>query len=266
MTVSETYEQITVDRDEAVVTIMLNRPARLNAVTMQLWGELESAVQTVTDDPTVHCVVLTGAGDRGFCAGRELDEVQFSRGRTLTRERLDEMQRILIPSLVRMPKPVIAAVNGVAAGAGLALALAADLRIASDTARFTVAFLKIGFVPDAGAAWLLPRAVGYAKALELCATSDLIDANEALRIGLVNDLVPAVSLRQHVADLARRIAGMPPLAVSATKSLLRDATQGGLEEALELESSAQMRMLETDDHREGMTAMKERRAPRFQGR
>src|SRR5437667_230874 len=108
------------------------------------------------------------------------------------------MQRVLIPRLVEMPKPVIAAVNGVAAGAGLALALAADIRVASETARFTVAFLNIGLVPDAGAAWLLPRAVGYPKALELCATSDLVDAPEALRIGLVNRVVPAESLRQEV--------------------------------------------------------------------
>jgi 2-(1,2-epoxy-1,2-dihydrophenyl)acetyl-CoA isomerase len=214
----------------------------------------------------VRCVILTGAGERGFCAGRELDPEQFSHGRPLTRERLDEMQRKLVPTLVRMPKPVIAAVNGVAAGAGLALALAADIRIASETARFTVAFLKIGFVPDAGAAWLLPRAVGYARALELCATSDIVGVEEALRIGLVNKVVPAAALRSEAAALAERIAAMPPLAVGATKTLLRDAMTGSLESALELESAAQMQMMNTDDHREGMAAFQDRRAPQFRGR
>jgi 2-(1,2-epoxy-1,2-dihydrophenyl)acetyl-CoA isomerase len=233
---------------------------------MRLWDELEVATQAAAEDASVRCVVLTGAGDRGFCAGRDLDESQFSDDRPLTRERLDQMQRVLIPRLVEMPKPVIAGVNGVAAGAGLALALAADVRIASDTARFTVAFLKVGFVPDAGAAWLLPRTVGYPKALELCATSDLVDAPEALRIGLVNRVVPSASLRQEVASMAMRIAAMPPLAEAATKRLLRQAMEGSLSRALDLETTAQMDMLATHDHQEGMAALRERREPRFEGR
>ncbi|MBV9359036.1 MAG: enoyl-CoA hydratase/isomerase family protein [Chloroflexi bacterium] len=260
------YEVITVERDGAVVTLTLNRPTRLNAVTMRLWDELEEAARLASDDPTVRCVVLTGAGERGFCAGRDLDETQFSDGRPFTRARLDEMQRGLIPTLVHMPKPLIAVVNGVAAGAGLALALAGDIRLASDTARFTVAFLRVGFVPDAGAAWLLPRTVGYARALELCATNDLVDAAEALRIGLVNRVVPAAQLRPAAAALAARIAAMPPLAVTATKQLLQAAPSGSLEDALELESAAQMRMETTADHQEGMAAFAERREPRFEGR
>ncbi len=260
------YEQIMVSRDGAVLTITLNRPSRLNAITMRLWDELEQVARAAAQDPAVRWVILTGAGERGFCAGRDLDEAQFSDGRPFTRERLDEMQRSVIPSLVGMPKPVLAAVNGVAAGAGLALALAADVRIASETARFTVAFLKVGFVPDAGTAWLLPRAVGYARALELCATSEVIDAAEALRIGLVNRVVPAALLREAAATLAQRIATLPPLAVGATKALLQQAMQDGLERALELETAAQLRMMATHDHQEGMAAFRERREPRFEGR
>lgn len=266
MTLSATYQQIAVQRDGGVLTITLNRPDRLNAITMRLWDELESAAQAAADDPSVRCVILTGAGERGFCAGRDLDELQYSGGEPLTRERLDRMQRVLIPCLVEMPKPVIAAVNGVAAGAGLALALAADVRVASDTARFTVAFLKVGLVPDAGAIWLLPRAVGYPKALELCASSDVVDAAEALRIGLVNQVVPAGALREVAAAMAGRMAAMPPVTVGATKRLLQQAMLGNLENALDLETSAQMPMLASYDHQEGLAAFRERRPPRFEGR
>jgi 2-(1,2-epoxy-1,2-dihydrophenyl)acetyl-CoA isomerase len=266
MMLSTSYEQIAVQREGAVLTITLNRPNRLNAITMRLWDELEDAAQAASQDESVRCVVLTGAGERGFCAGRDLDDSQFSEGRPFTRDRLDQMQRVLVPRLVGMPKVVIAAVNGVAAGAGLALALAADIRVASDAARFTVAFLKIGLVPDAGAAWFLPRIVGYSKALELCATSDVIGAEEALRIGLINRLVPAASFRAEVDALAKRIAAMPPLSVAGTKQLLQQAGGVGLDRTLDLETEAQLRLMPTHDHQEGMAAFRERREPRFEGR
>src|SRR5581483_6360042 len=217
-------------------------------------------------DPAVRCVIVTGAGERGFCAGRDLDEALFSEGRPFTEERLRAMQAGVAPTLMRMPKPTIAAVNGVAAGSGLALALACDLRIASAAARFTVAFLKVGFVPDAAATYLLPRAVGYAKAFELCATSDVIDAAEARAIGLVNRVVAAEALAEEARRLGQRLAEMPPLALAATKELLQAAPGAGLDEALARETAAQARMMTTRDHQEGMAAFRERRAPRFEGR
>ncbi len=164
------------------------------------------------------------------------------------------------------PKPVIAGINGVAAGAGLSLALACDIRIASDEARITQAFVKIGLAPDSGGTYLLPRIVGYAKALELSVTGDLLDAEEAARIGLVNRVVPAASFRDEVAALAGRLATLPTSAIAETKTLLLDALTLDLDEALSREAKAQARMGQTEDHLEGVMAFAEKREPRFRGR
>ncbi|HEV3474511.1 MAG TPA: enoyl-CoA hydratase-related protein, partial [Actinomycetota bacterium] len=171
-----------------------------------------------------------------------------------------------IPVIVETPKPVIAAVNGVAAGAGVSLAAACDIRIASEEARFTQAFVKIGLAPDSGGTWLLPRLIGYARALELSMTGEMVDAQTALQIGLVSRVVAADVFEKEVAEYAARLAAMPTAALGATKELLRGAVTSDLGEALHREAEAQARMGDTADHLEGVTAFAEKREPKFQGR
>ncbi len=263
-----TYEQIAVERTGAVTRITLSRPEKLNALTHRMSDELLDAFTALRDDEGVRAVVLTGAG-RGFCAGQDLSEFgeAYRQGRRPDIERhLAESYHRLIPAMVAAPKPVIAAVNGVAAGAGLSLALACDLRIAADTARFTQAFVKIGLIPDSGGTFLLPRAVGHAKALELSLTGDLIDAAEAHRIGLVHRIHPAGELVAEVEALAARLASMPTRALAATKVLLRDALTLDLGESLRREARTQAEMGGTEDHLEGVAAFEEKREPRFRGR
>ena len=262
------YEQIAVSREGAVEWITLNRPDRLNALTATMSGEIEAAFGAAGGDQQVRCIVLTGEG-RGFCAGQDLTEFEaaYRAGdRPDIAEHLRNSYHRMIPVLVRTPKPVIAAINGVAAGAGLSLALACDLRVASEEARFTQAFVKIGLIPDSGGSYLLPRAVGYPKALELSISGDLIDAKTALEIGLVSRVVPAVSFRDDVSALANKLAAMPTLAIAATKSLLQGSLARTLDEALEEEATAQAAMGQTHDHVEGVNAFAEKREPRFEGR
>ncbi|HYZ10490.1 MAG TPA: enoyl-CoA hydratase-related protein, partial [Actinomycetota bacterium] len=182
------------------------------------------------------------------------------------RKHLEESYHRLIPAVVSTPKPVIAAVNGVAAGAGVSLAAACDIRIAAEEARFTQAFVKIGLIPDSGGTWLLPRIIGHARALELSITGEVIDADTALDIGLVNRVVPEDALEKETFELAARLAAMPTAAIAETKALLRGATELDLEAALESEAEAQARMGQTDDHLEGVMAFAEKREPRFRGR
>jgi 2-(1,2-epoxy-1,2-dihydrophenyl)acetyl-CoA isomerase len=262
------YEQIAVSIDGDVITITLQRPDKLNALTGAMSDELVEAFTRVRDDPTVRAVVVTGAG-RGFCAGQDLTEFETAyRGgqRPDIREHLVRTYHRLIPLVVKTPKPVIAAVNGVAAGAGVSLALACDIRIATDEARFTQAFVKIGLVPDSGGTWLLPRAIGHARALELSMTGDVIDAATALEIGLVHRVVPSEGFEAEVRAYSGRLAALPTAAIGATKELLRDSLGLGLEEALEREAETQSRMGQTDDHLEGVMAFAEKREPRFRGR
>jgi 2-(1,2-epoxy-1,2-dihydrophenyl)acetyl-CoA isomerase len=262
------YEQIAVERDGAVTRITLNRPDKLNALTQVMSDELVDAFSRLREDPEVRAVILTGAG-RGFCAGQDLTEFEAAY-RAGTRPdieaHLERSYHRLIPLIVTTPKPVIAAVNGVAAGAGVSLAAACDIRIAAEEARFTQAFVKIGLIPDSGGTWLLPRIIGYARALELSITGEVIDAATALDIGLVNRVVAGDALGKEVGGLAARLAGMPTAAIGETKSLLREALGLDLEAALRAEAEAQARMGQTDDHLAGVLAFAEKREPRFRGR
>lgn len=263
-----TYEQITVERDGPVARVVLDRPDKLNALTATMSDELADAFREVGRDDEVRCVVLTGAG-RGFCAGQDLTEFgdAYREGRRPDiRDHLAQTYHRLIPLVAATPKPVVAAINGVTAGAGLSLALACDLRVASEEARFTQAFVKIGLVPDSGGTYFLPRAVGYAKAVELSMTGDLIDAATALDIGLVSRVFPAASFEDDVAGFAGALADLPTRALAATKDLLQGALTVDLEEALRREADAQAAMAETHDHLEGVTAFAEKRRPNFQGR
>jgi 2-(1,2-epoxy-1,2-dihydrophenyl)acetyl-CoA isomerase len=262
------YEQILVERHGETTRITLNRPEKLNALTGVMSDETTHALEQARDDDEVRAVVVTGAG-RGFCAGQDLtefEEAYRSGRRPDIEEHLAKTYHRLIPLIVEMPKPVIAGVNGVAAGAGLSLAAACDLRVASEEARFTQAFVRVGLVPDSGGTWLLPRLVGPAKAMELSITGDVVDAQEALRIGLVNRVVPADDLPDEVASVAARLASMPTVAIGETKALLQASGASTLQQALDAEARAQARMAQTDDHLEGVMAFAEKRDPKFQGR
>lgn len=263
-----TYEQITVGREGAVTRITLNRPDVLNALTQVMSDELVDAFTAAREDAKVRAILLTGAG-RGFCAGQDLSEFRGSLegGKPPNiREHLEHAYHKLIPIMVEIPKPVVCAVNGVAAGAGVSLAVACDVRIAAEAARFTQAFVKIGLVPDSGGTWLLPRVVGYAKALELSISGDMVDAEAALRIGLVSRVVAADALEKEALDYAKVLAALPTAAIGEAKALFRDSLTTDLQGALHAEAAAQARMGETHDFMEGVTAFAEKREPRFEGR
>ena len=262
------YQDIRLERLGGVARVTINRPDRLNAMTTRTSDELVDAFTSVGEDPDVRCAVITGEG-RGFSAGQDLTEFQseYEAGRERDIEgHLRATYDRLIPQVAESPMPVIAEINGVAAGAGLSLALACDLRVASDAARFTLAFVKIGLTPDSGSTWTLARTIGYGRALELALTGDLIDAERALEIGLVHRIVPADSLRDEVDSLAQELAKLPTRAIAETKRLFREGQDGSLAEALDRESLAQGQMGRTHDHLEGVSAFLAKREPKFEGR
>ncbi|MDR7556330.1 MAG: enoyl-CoA hydratase-related protein [Armatimonadota bacterium] len=250
--------------DGGVLTLTLNRPDVLNALNEQLLADLHDGLRFAERTPDVRCVVLTGAG-RGFCSGQDLRERTGAEAVSYG----DSLRRRYNPVVLRMrtmEKPVIAAVNGVAAGAGCNLALAADLRIASDRASFIEVFSRVGLVPDSGGTFTLPRLVGLGKALELAFTADPVDAHEALRLGLVNRVVPHDELMAHTLALATRLAQGPTRAFGLTKRAFAYALTASLEAALEYEAHLQEIAGRTADHREGVAAFLEKRQPRFEGR
>jgi 2-(1,2-epoxy-1,2-dihydrophenyl)acetyl-CoA isomerase len=262
------YEQLIVDRDGAVATVRMNNPTKLNALSNVLTADLRAAMTELRDDRACRAIVLTGEG-RGFCVGADLGALEplYAAGeRPKLGGFLRDGYNELIPLLTDTPKPVVAAVNGIAAGAGLSLALACDIRVASEDSSFLMAFVRIGLVPDSGAAYLLPRTVGRAEALRLSVTGDRIDAAQALRIGLVSSVVAPERCLAEAQELAGRLAAMPTAAIGMTKRLYADADgAASLADALELEAQAQDDAGATDDHLEGVMAFLEKREPRFTG-
>ncbi len=246
-----------------VLTLTLDRPEALNALDPALKAGLLAALKAAARDRSVRAIVLTGAG-RAFCAGQDLRETGIT-GSRIGREVRDRYNPLIL-ALARLEKPVVAAVNGVAAGAGMSLALACDIRLAADTATFTCAFGRVGLVPDSGLSWFLPRIVGLGRALELALTTDPVDAATAERIGLVNRVVPAADLAAEAAALAGRLAGGAPLAMGLTKRALLAATSLDLESALEAEAQLQTAAGRSPDHAEGIAAFTEKRPPRFADR
>jgi len=225
---------------------------------------MREALESLAGDRAVRAVILTGAG-RAFCAGQDLAERDEPDAAPLEVE-VRERYNPIIRALRSMGQPVIAAVNGVAAGAGASLAFACDLRIAAEGARFVLAFGRIGLVPDSGATWFLPRLVGPAKAAELALVGDQVDAAEALRLGLVSRVVPGDRLMDEARELAGRLAEGAPLALALTKTALQRSMTIDLNEALEGEAKLQGMAGASADHAEGLAAFREKRPPRFTGR
>ncbi len=265
MTTPTSFETILFDIAEGVATITLNRPDRLNALTTSISQEMLAALKTCARDDMVRCVVITGAG-RAFSAGQDLAEFAQVDDDFSVADHLRHGYHRLVLAMHQLEKPILAAVNGVAAGAGLGLALAADMRIASDKASFVTAFIGIGLAPDSGVSWHLQRLIGPARAFELLATGRKVGAEEALRLGLVNQVVPAESLEETVNGLARQLAQGPTRGIGLTKRTLNKAADMTLAQALEYEAQIQEIAIRTRDHREGVLAFLEKRPPKFEGR
>jgi enoyl-CoA hydratase/carnithine racemase len=265
----EAYETLVVDKPRpGIAVVTLNRPQRMNALTFLAFQELQRLSDQLADDEDVRVLVITGAG-RGFCAGLDLDDAATLTGMTVAEfMRGQESWAKSITSFHRLAIPVIAAVNGAAAGAGFSLALAADIRLAAPTARFNAAFIRIGLTGgDCGSSWLLPRIVGLGHASEILLTGRFVDAEEAVQLGLVNRVVPADQLVDTTLDLADAIAGNSPMGVRLTKQALQsNVAEPSLDVALELENRNQALASRTDDMMEGLRAFREKRAPVFTGR
>ena len=256
---------------DGVVTITLNRPDRLNALGAAMRNQLFEALEAMETDPEARVVMITGAG-RAFCSGgdvKEMSERRNADGSSSMEARPGDflpMRDRILAKLQGMPKPVIAAVNGIAAGAGMNLALGCDLRIASDRAAFGEVFVKRGLHPDWGGTWLLPRLVGMAKALELILFGEVIPAEEALRLGIVNKVVPHDHFTAEAAEWARRLAEGPPIALGLAKRGVYRNLAADLASALEYETFAQQIVWASEDAGEGIRAFLEKRTPRFKGR
>lgn len=265
------FKYIILKKEDNIVTLILNRPERLNAVNEEVFAEMNAALDEVARDPEARVFIITGAG-RAFCAGADISSGE-SRERIMEignpaeqRSHLRRGPQTVIKKLHGLEIPTIAMVNGAAVGAGFDFALACDIRIGSETARFRVAFTTIGLVPGTGGAWFLPRIVGIGRAAELLFSGDFIDAKEAERIGILNRVVPPEDLEKETMALARRLAANPPLALKLDKYLMYKGLEVDLDTALEMAATAQTICLASEDHREGVAAFREKRQPVFKGR
>jgi 2-(1,2-epoxy-1,2-dihydrophenyl)acetyl-CoA isomerase len=257
---------ILTDTNAHITTITLNRPEKLNAFSGTMREELLAALRSAAGDRDCRVVVITGAG-RAFCAGGDVEYMSGlqKKGDVEAFRKLLDAGRDVVTQIAEMPKPVIASVNGVAAGAGCNLALACDYRIASDNAKLGETFVKIGIHPDWGGTWFLPRLVGPGRAFELLTTGRMVDAAEALAIGMIDRVVPLTELLEQTTTLARAIAQGPPQAIADIKRALAASRANSLSAQVELESEHQVRAFVSRDAAEGMAAFFEKRAAEFEG-
>ena len=257
------YETIEFKADGAIARITLNRPDRLNSFTVQMHEEVRDALANLGD---ARVVVLTGAG-RGFCAGQDLNDRAVAPGEAVDLgETVEAQWNPLIRTLTSLPQPVIARVNGVAAGAGANIALACDIAIAAKSARVIQSFSSIGLIPDSGGTWALPRLVGQARALGLALTGEPLAAERAAEWGLIWKAVEDDALDTEVEGVAARLASLPPLGLAAIKEMIRASWQYSLDEELDRQAGAMRRLGFTEDYREGVAAFLEKRQPKFKGR
>jgi enoyl-CoA hydratase/carnithine racemase len=262
-----TYKCLLYEVKDGVATLTLNRPERLNALGDTLREDLQDAVTRAADDPEVRVLIVTGAG-KGFCSGgdvKAMNERRESRAGRPLMEKVAPGRDQTVLALRNAPKPVIAAVNGAAAGAGMNLALCCDIRLASTAAKFAQAFVRRGLHPDWGGTYFLPRVVGTAKACELIFTGEVIDAQEALRLGIVSAVYAPEELMPAALALARKIADGPPVAIRLAKRAIYHSLECDLRQALEFETYAQNICYETEDAAEGIRAFVEKRPPAFRG-
>ena len=259
------FDTLLLDTQNNVATITLNRPERRNAMNTTLNQELTTAFTQVGEDETIRAVLITGAG-KGFCAGADLTAFSQMPIPDEIYEAVVTSYQPMMAQLVMMKKPVVAAVNGVAAGAGMALALACDLRLMADDASLMMAYSNIAFVPDAGASWFLARLVGYSRAYELAIEGERIPADRCLALGLTNKVVPAASLRVEAQAWTERLAKRPTLALGLTKHTLHHALLNDLASTIEYEAQLQKQTAVSQDHREGVMAFIQKREPNFTGK
>jgi len=259
------FKNIRHERADGITTITIDRPERLNAISIETVGELMEALRLVGEDEQARVLVITGAGDRAFCAGADIADM-LPRG-YVEYERIVRLYLDYIAAIRNMKIPVIARINGDAIGGGCCTAMACDIRIASERARLGVPFVKIGLSgADLGATYFLPRLVGYGRACQMLLTSELVDAREAERIGLVSKTVPPEELDAATQETARRFVQGPPLALSLTKKALWGNLDPDFQTALDYEDHIQSLCLQTEDYLEGSKAFREKRAPLYKGR
>jgi 2-(1,2-epoxy-1,2-dihydrophenyl)acetyl-CoA isomerase len=260
------FETLLYSIAEGVCTITLNRPEVFNAVNEQMKRELNEVMKAAGKDPQIRCVVVRGAGEKAFCSGQDLKEHSGKENKRSLKESLETRYNPLIRQMRTMEKPVVGMINGVAAGAGMSIALACDMRIMADSARLIEVFIRIGLVPDSGSHWFLPRLVGMAKAFEYSALGQDIGAAEAERVGLVNKVVPAAELESTTMDLARQLAKAPTRAIGLIKRTLNKGLTSDLDSLLDYEAVIQEVASQTEDHKEGVRAFLEKRPAQFKGR
>lgn len=262
-----TYETILFDVTDGAAKLTLNRPDRLNSFNVQMHAEIAEALTAVERNPEIRALLITGAG-RGFCAGQDLSDRAVAPGGAGVDlgESLEKRYNPLVRRLVGLAKPVVCAVNGVAAGAGANIAFAADIVIAAKSARFIQSFANIGLVPDSGGTWILPRLAGQARALGLALTGEPLSAEKAESWGLIWRVVEDDQLQAEADKLAQRLANGPTKGLGAIKSAIRSSSTRSLDQQLDLERDLQRELGRSSDYGEGVKAFTEKRPPKFTGR
>lgn len=255
------FEDLLVTEAGGVATVTLNRPDKLNSFTAKLHANLLDVLQTADADPNVRCVVITGAG-KGFCAGQDLGDLDMNNLQNV----LEKQYNPLLRQIAAMQKPIIAAVNGVAAGAGANVALNCDIVIAAKSAKFIQSFSQIGLVPDGGGSWILPRLVGHARAMALALTAEPVKADAAMNMGMIYKAVDDEQFDAVVAQLAGTLAQMPTTALALIRNMLRQSSTNTLDQQLNLERDFQHAASQTADFKEGVDAFLHKRKPIYTGR